>query len=96
MKIDLFNHIFPKKYFDKMLELFPNGADMHKRVRNVPSIVELDVRFKMMDLFDHRTEYYSIHTSAKDLTPEDATKGVPVPFHPGAEKYLREIGAMKK
>jgi len=52
MKIDVFNHIFPKKYFDKMLELTPNGKDMHKRMRNVPSIVDLDVRFKMMDLFD--------------------------------------------
>jgi predicted TIM-barrel fold metal-dependent hydrolase len=52
MKIDVFNHIFPKKYFDKMLQLMPNGADMHKRVRNVPSIVDLDVRFKMMDQFD--------------------------------------------
>jgi predicted TIM-barrel fold metal-dependent hydrolase len=52
MKIDVFNHIFPKKYFDKMLQLMPNGADMHKRVRNVPSIMDLDVRFKMMDQFD--------------------------------------------
>ena len=52
MKIDVFNHIFPRKYFDKMLELTPNGKDMHKRMRNVPSIVDLDVRFKMMDLFD--------------------------------------------
>jgi len=52
MKIDVFNHIFPKKYFDKMVEVLPGGADMHKRVRNVPSIVDLDVRFKMMDRFD--------------------------------------------
>ena len=51
MKIDVFNHIFPKKCFDRMIELLPNGADLHKRVRNVPSIVDLDVRFKMMDLF---------------------------------------------
>jgi TRAP transporter TAXI family solute receptor len=59
--------------------------------------VDSDFIYKFLkNLFDHRTEYYSIHTSAKDLTPEDATKGVPVPFHPGAEKYLREIGAMKK
>ena len=52
MKIDIFNHLFPKKCFDKMLELLPKGADMHKRVRNVPSLVDLDVRFKMMDLFN--------------------------------------------
>ena len=25
---------------------------MHKRVRNVPSIVDLDERFRIMDLFD--------------------------------------------
>jgi len=59
--------------------------------------VDSDFIYKFLkNLFDHRTEYYAIHSSAKDLTPEDATKGVPVPFHPGAEKYLREIGAMKK
>jgi len=52
MKIDVFNHIFPKAFFDKMVALMPNGKDMHKRMRNVPSIVDLDVRFKMMDLFD--------------------------------------------
>ncbi|MBP1732892.1 MAG: hypothetical protein H6Q55_3321, partial [Deltaproteobacteria bacterium] len=25
MKIDIFNHIFPKKYFDKMVEVLPGG-----------------------------------------------------------------------
>jgi TRAP-type uncharacterized transport system substrate-binding protein len=29
------------------------------------------------------------------MTAEDAMKGIPVPFHPGAEKYLKEIGVMK-
>jgi uncharacterized protein len=52
-KIDSFCHIFPKKYFDKMVEAVPNGQDMNKRVRNVPSIVDLDVRFRMMDSFDN-------------------------------------------
>jgi len=51
MKIDIFNHIFPKSYFDKMLEIAPGGKDIHKRVRNVPSIVDLPERFRMMDLF---------------------------------------------
>ncbi len=52
MKIDIFAHIFPKPYFDKMIETAPSGADMHKRVRNVPSIVDLNERFRMMDLFN--------------------------------------------
>ena len=50
-KIDSFCHIFPKTYFDKMVATAPNAGDMNKRVRNVPSIVNLDVRFQMMDLF---------------------------------------------
>lgn len=52
MKIDIFNHIFPKKFFDRMVEVAPNGADMHKRVRNIPCIVDLDERFRIMDRFD--------------------------------------------
>jgi len=52
MKIDIFNHIFPKTYFDKMIKVAPNGKDMHKRVRNIPCIVDLDERFRIMDMFD--------------------------------------------
>jgi len=52
MKIDIFNHFFPKSYYDKMIKLMPKGKDMNKRVRNIPSIVDLDVRFKIMDTFD--------------------------------------------
>lgn len=46
-------------------------------------------------LFEHKEEYYEIHRDAKVLTVENATKTIRVPFHPGAEKYLREVGAVK-
>lgn len=52
MKIDIFNHIFPKAYYDKMLQLAPNAGDMNKRVRNIPCIVDLDERFRIMDRFE--------------------------------------------
>ena len=50
-KIDIFNHIFPKTFYNKMLSILPNGRDMNKRVRNIPSIVDLDERFRIMDKF---------------------------------------------
>ena len=50
----------------------------------------------LKNLFDHKADYYSIHTSAKDMTLETALKGIPVPLHPGAEKYYREVGVLKK
>ena len=36
MKLDIFNHIYPKTYWDKMLEVSPNLKDMGKRTREVP------------------------------------------------------------
>jgi predicted TIM-barrel fold metal-dependent hydrolase len=51
MKIDAFTHIFPKRYWNRMLEVAPEGRDMHKRVRAIPAIMDLDVRFRQMDAF---------------------------------------------
>ena len=51
MKLDIFNHIFPRAYYERMLEVAPNGKDMHKRVREIPCIVDLDERFRIMDRF---------------------------------------------
>jgi hypothetical protein len=47
------------------------------------------------NLFDHKEDYYAIHNSARDMTKENATKGMSVSLHPGAERYLKEIGAIK-
>ena len=51
MKIDIFNHIFPRKYFEKMLSVAPNGTDINKRVRSIPCLTDLDERFRIMDKF---------------------------------------------
>lgn len=51
MKIDIYNHIFPKRFFDKMQEVWPNGKDIGKRVRGIPMMVDLDERFRVMDRF---------------------------------------------
>ena len=48
------------------------------------------------NLFDHRNEFYAIHSAAKEITPENALIGLSVPLHPGAEKYYKEIGILKK
>jgi uncharacterized protein len=51
MKVDAFTHFFPKPYWERMLRALPEGRDMHKRVRAIPSIVDLDARFRIMDAF---------------------------------------------
>jgi predicted TIM-barrel fold metal-dependent hydrolase len=51
MKIDIYNHIFPKRFFDRMMEVMANPRDMGKRVTTVPMLVDLDERFRVMDRF---------------------------------------------
>jgi aminocarboxymuconate-semialdehyde decarboxylase len=51
MKIDAFTHVFPQAYWDRMVQVLPDGRDMHKRVRAIPSIVDLDARFRILDQF---------------------------------------------
>jgi predicted TIM-barrel fold metal-dependent hydrolase len=52
MKLDIFNHIFPKNFYNRMLEDSGQLKDMGKRVRNIQVIHDLDARFRVMDQFD--------------------------------------------
>ena len=52
MKLDIFNHIFPKAYYETMMKVNPDYKDMGKRVRAVPVLYDLDERFRVMDQFD--------------------------------------------
>lgn len=47
-------------------------------------------------LFENQAELASIHAKGAELSPVSAVQGMgSVPFHPGAEKYLKEIGALR-
>jgi aminocarboxymuconate-semialdehyde decarboxylase len=52
MKIDIFNHLLPKNFFDKMIEVAPNQKDIGRRMRSIPAIVDLEERFRVMDQFE--------------------------------------------
>lgn len=53
MKIDAFCHIMPRAYYDRFFELdvTSHAANLRKRVSNIPSLVDMDIRFKQMDEF---------------------------------------------
>ena len=74
MKIDAFTHIFPRAYWERMLRVLPDGRDMHKRVRAIPSLVDLDVRFRMMDEFggDYR-QVLTLGSPPIEAFPSNAT-----------------------
>jgi predicted TIM-barrel fold metal-dependent hydrolase len=60
MKIDIFNHIFPKTFFERMLTIREKGSNMQRRVSEIPSLVDLDVRFRMMDAFGDYAQVISL------------------------------------
>lgn len=43
-------------------------------------------------LFDNLDRVHAAHASAKDIKLETARKGLPIPLHPGAERYFKEKG----
>ena len=50
LKIDVFNHIFPQPFFERLKEVTVNkGAT--KRWLNIPFLHDIDVRFRMIDEF---------------------------------------------
>ena len=55
-----------------------------------------DVVYKMTKaVFENKDALVAAHTAAKGIDKANAVKSLPVPLHPGAEKYFKEIGALK-
>lgn len=46
-------------------------------------------------MYENLDTLYAAHNAAKAIKRENAVKGMPIPLHPGAEKYYREVGVMK-
>jgi TRAP transporter TAXI family solute receptor len=54
-----------------------------------------DTVYKMTKaLFENQAELAAGHAKGKELDLRTATKGVSIPFHPGAVKFYKEKGAM--
>jgi predicted TIM-barrel fold metal-dependent hydrolase len=52
MKIDIFPHILPRRYFDRLLRVAPPGLHMQKRISGIPVLVDVNLRFKIMDRYE--------------------------------------------
>jgi uncharacterized protein len=73
-KIDVFNHIYPTAYFDRVMQVAPDYKDVGKRMRNVPMLIDLDTRFRVMDRFEGYQQILSIATPPIEAyaSPTDA------------------------
>ena len=51
MKIDIYPHILPKRFAERIFSLPATGLNMQKRFREVPALTDLDLRFRIMDRY---------------------------------------------
>jgi len=55
-----------------------------------------DVAYQMTkSLFEHLDQLVQTQPAAKDIDVKKAATDLPIPLHPGAERYYREIGVLK-
>ncbi|AMS39013.1 C4-dicarboxylate ABC transporter [Aminobacter sp. Y103A] len=59
------------------------------------SDVSDDLAYEMTkQLFDNLDQMTAAHAAAKAISADSAAKGLPIPLHPGAERYYKEKGLM--
>jgi aminocarboxymuconate-semialdehyde decarboxylase len=76
MKIDVFPHIFPPKFFERMVQVAPSDLYMQKRTRAIPVLVDLDLRLRIMDRYEGYVQILTLASppieslGGPDLTPD--------------------------
>lgn len=76
MKIDIFPHIFPKGYFDRMVRVAQPDRYMQKRTRGVPVLVDLELRLRIMDRYEGYVQVLTLASppiealAGPDVTPD--------------------------
>jgi TRAP transporter TAXI family solute receptor len=58
--------------------------------------VSADTVYKMTKaVFENKDALVAAHTAAKAIDKANVVKSLPLPLHPGAEKYFKEVGVLK-
>src|SRR5216110_1447958 len=60
VKIDIFNHLFPKRFWDEFINVGDKLGGMGKRVQNISHITDLDNSFRVMDEFGEYVQIISL------------------------------------
>lgn len=71
-KIDIFNHIWPARFYDRLREVTGKMTDITRRSEAVPMMTDLDERFRVMDRFDDYSQILSLASPPLEIvaTPE--------------------------
>ncbi len=76
MKIDIFPHIIPLKYKDALYKRLPGGFFGSKWIDSIPTLTNLDYRFKIMDKYEDLVQVLTLGNPPveKVVGPKDAVE----------------------
>lgn len=86
--------VIPAGTYDGQDQDVPTAAIVNLLVSHEK--VSDDVAYQMTKLlFDNVARLRTAHSAANDINLEAATEGLPIPLHPGAERFYKEVGVLK-
>jgi TRAP transporter TAXI family solute receptor len=86
--------VIPAKTYEGQDQDVPTAAVQNFLVTHEG--VPTEVVYQMTKaMFTNLPTLAAAHSAAKAISLQNATKGLPIPLHPGAEKYYREAGILK-
>jgi aminocarboxymuconate-semialdehyde decarboxylase len=71
-KIDIFTHIYPPAFYDRLMKVAGDFKDVGKRSRGVPMLYDLDVRFRVLDQFEGYEQILSLPTPPLEVMGDPA------------------------
>ena len=76
MIVDIYTHIFPAAYFDALVEQTAGLGSLAARMKGLPSVMDLDARFRQMDAFGDYRQVISLPapTLEEVASPDVATR----------------------
>jgi TRAP transporter TAXI family solute receptor len=86
--------MIPANTYTGQTEAIPTAAITNFLVTHSDVSDDLAYR-KAKAMYDNIETLYAAHNAAKVIKRENAIKGMPIPLHPGAEKYYKEVGLIK-
>jgi predicted TIM-barrel fold metal-dependent hydrolase len=72
-KLDAYNHIWPEPYYAALKDVMGPMTDITRRSEAVPMMVDLDVRFRVMDRFDDYQQILSLASPPLELAGDALT-----------------------
>ena len=64
--IDAFNHFFPKRIYELMLQSPAGQKDLGKRMRGIPALYDIDERLRVVDSFPDYSQVICLGMPAID------------------------------